>query len=262
MKLAAMTASAQGMTKRFLELRGQESTLTADIAGREADVRGLEESISQNTQRLEQLNGDLDSGAARLSEAQSALTQAQNQLKEAQEQVTAANNTISGYTLRQSSRAKRVEDAQQRLRELTGKLDSVTARARVFRAMERDFENYQKSVRMVMQEAERGRLRNVHGPVSRLIRTEDEYTVAIEIGLGAAMQQIVVGSEADGKAAISFLKRTGGGRATFLPLTGIQGRTLQESGLESCRGFVGIASDLVSCDKTYRQIIETCWAGR
>ena len=256
LKLAAMTASAQGMTKRFLELRGQESTLTADIAGREADVRGLEESISQNTQRLEQLNGDLDSGAARLSDAQSALTQAQNQLKEAQEQVTAANNTISGYTLRQSSRAKRVEDAQQRLRELTGKLDSVTARARVFRAMERDFENYQKSVRMVMQEAERGRLRNVHGPVSRLIRTEDEYTVAIEIGLGAAMQQIVVGSEADGKAAISFLKRTGGGRATFLPLTGIQGRTLQESGLESCRGFVGIASDLVSCDKTYRQIIE------
>ena len=256
LKLAAMTASAQGMTKRFLELRGQESTLTADIAGREADVRGLEESISQNTQRLEQLNGDLDSGAARLSEAQSALTQARKQLKEAQEQVTAANNTISGYTLRQSSRAKRVEDAQQRLRELTGKLDSVTARARVFRAMERDFENYQKSVRMVMQEVERGRLRNVHGPVSRLIRAEDEYIVAIEIGLGAAMQQIVVGSEADGKAAISFLKRTGGGRATFLPLTGIQGRTLQESGLESCRGFVGIASNLVSCDKTYRQIIE------
>ena len=85
LKLAAMTASAQGMTKRFLEIRGQESTLTADIAGREADVRGLEESISQNTQRPEQLNGDLDSGAARLSEAQSALTQAQNQLKEAQE---------------------------------------------------------------------------------------------------------------------------------------------------------------------------------
>ena len=256
LQLAAMTANAQGMTKRFLELRGQESTLAADIAGREADVRGLEESISQNSQRLEQLSGDLSSGETRLADARSSLTQAQKQLKEAQEQVTAANNTIAGYSLRQSSRAKRVEDAQQNLRELTGKLDSVTARARVFRAMERDFENYQKSVRMVMQEAERGRLRNVHGPVSRLIRTEDEYTVAVEIGLGAAMQQIVVGSEADGKAAISFLKRTGGGRATFLPLTGIQGRVLQEAGLESCRGFVGIASSLVSCDNTYRGIVE------
>ena len=254
--LATMTASAQGMTKRFLELRSQESTLAADIAGREADARGLEESITQNAQRLEQLNDDLSSGTARLNEAQNSLNQVQKQLKEAQEQVTAANNTISGYALRQTSRGKRVEDVQQHLRELTGKLDSVTARARVFRAMERDFENYQKSVRMVMQEAERGRLPNVHGPVSRLIRTEDAYTVAIEIGLGAAMQQIVVGSESDGKAAISFLKRTGGGRATFLPLTGIQGRLLQENGLESCRGFVGIASQLVNCDRTYRGIVD------
>ena len=255
-QLAAMTASAQGMTKRFLELRSQESTLTADIAGREADIRGLEESISQSAQRLEQLNSDLASGASRRTGAQTELQKAQKQLKEAQDQVTAANNTISGYTLRQSSRAKRVEAAQEKLRQLTASLDSVTAKARVFRAMERDFENYQKSVRMVMQEAERGRLRNIHGPVSRLIRTQDGYTVAIEIALGAAMQQIVVGSEADGKAAISFLKRTGGGRATFLPLTGIQGRLLQETGLESCRGYVGIASQLVSCEKTYQAIID------
>ena len=255
-RLAAMTASAQGMTKRFLELRGQESTLAADIAGREADVRGLEDSISQSAQRLEQLNADLASGASRRCGAQTELQKAQQQLKQAQEQVTAANNTISGYTLRQSSRAKRMEDAAQKLRQLTSDLDSVTAKARVFRAMERDFENYQKSVRMVMQEAERGRLRGVHGPVSRLIRTEDGYTVAIEIALGAAMQQIVVGNESDGKAAISFLKRTGGGRATFLPLTGIQGRILQESGLESCRGFVGVASELVHCEKTYRAIVD------
>ena len=255
-RLAAMTASAQGMTKRFLELRGQESTLAADIAGREADVRGLEDSISQSAQRLEQLNADLASGASRRCGAQTELQKAQKQLREAQEQVTAANNTISGYTLRQSSRAKRMEDAAQKLRQLTSDLDSVTAKARVFRAMERDFENYQKSVRMVMQEAERGRLHGVHGPVSRLIRTEDGYTVAIEIALGAAMQQIVVGSESDGKAAISFLKRTGGGRATFLPLTGIQGRILQESGLESCRGFVGVASELVHCEKTYRAIVD------
>ena len=255
-RLAAMTASAQGMTKRFLELRGQESTLAADIAGREADVRGLEDSISQSAQRLEQLNADLASGASRRCGAQTELQKAQQQLKQAQEQVTAANNTISGYTLRQSSRAKRMEDAAQKLRQLTSDLDSVTAKARVFRAMERDFENYQKSVRMVMQEAERGRLRGIHGPVSRLIRTEDGYTVAIEIALGAAMQQIVVGNESDGKAAISFLKRTGGGRATFLPLTGIQGRILQESGLESCRGFVGVASELVHCEKTYRAIVD------
>ncbi len=122
--------------------------------------------------------------------------------------------------------------------------------------MERDFDSYNKSARLVMQEAQRGSLRNIHGPVSRLIRTADGYTVAIEIALGAAMQQIVVGSEADGKAAISYLKRTGGGRATFLPLNTIQGKGLQESGLENCRGFVGIASDLVTAQGQYRAIVE------
>ena len=139
--------------------------------------------------------------------------------------------------------------------EIITKLDSVSAKAKVFRAMERDFDSFNKAVKMVMQEAQRGALRNIHGPLSRLIRTEDSYTVAIEIALGAAMQQIVVNTENDGKAAISYLKRTGGGRATFLPLSTIRGRTLDEKGLDNCAGFVGIASELVSYEKQYTDVV-------
>ena len=254
--LAAMTASAQGLTRQFLELRGKETSLAADLAGREADARGLEESMTQSAQRLAQLDEDLAAGQGREAEARQQLEQTRAELRKAQENATAAQNTISGYTLRQQTRAMRRDDLDRSLRELGAQLDSVTAKARVFRAMERDFESYNKSVRLVMQEAQRGRLSNVHGPVSRLIRTGDEFTVAIEIALGAAMQQIVVGTEADGKAAIAYLKRTGGGRATFLPLNTIQGRILQENGLESCRGFVGIASQLVSAQPQYRGIVD------
>jgi len=259
-QLAAMTASAQGITKQYLELRGQESSLAADIAGRQADVRGLEDSMMATRQRLEQLNADLSAGAARHHEAQTGLDRCRKELRTARETVTAANNTIAGYSLRRENRGKRRDALEQELRQCAQKLDSVTARARVFRAMERDFESYNKAVRMVMQEAQRGALRNIHGPVSRLIRTEDEYTVAIEIALGAAMQQIVVNSEQDGKAAISYLKRTGGGRATFLPLNSIQGRSLQETGLEDCRGFVGMASGLVTFEKQYQGIVENLLA--
>ncbi len=259
-ELTAMTASAQGLTKQYLELRGRESSLAADIAGRQADVRGLEDSMVGTRERMQQLNDDLSAGAARHHEAQTNLDSCRMELHKAQDEVTAANNTIAGYTLRQNTRTKRRDDLQQKLRELTGKLDSVAAKAKVFRAMERDYESYNKAVRMVMQEAQRGSLRNIHGPVSRLIRTDDSYTVAIEIALGAAMQQIVVGSESDGKAAISYLKRTGGGRATFLPLTNIQGRNLQENGLENCRGFVGIASELVESDPKYRGIVDNLLA--
>ena len=255
-KLTAMTASAQGLTKQFLELRSKESTLTADIAGCQADSRGLEESMLKTRERLEQLSGDLSAGAVRRHEAQTNLEQARKELRKAQEEVTASNNTIAGYTLRQNTRSKRRDDLALKQREMITKLDAVTAKARVFRAMERDFESYNKVVRMVMQEAQRGSLRNIHGPVSRLIRTADSHTVAIEIALGAAMQQIVVDSENDGKAAISYLKRTGGGRATFLPMNTIQGRQLQENGLENCRGFVGIAANLVTAEPKYSQIVD------
>ena len=255
-KLAAMTANAQGMTKQFLELRSQETGLAADLAGREADIRGLEESMGLSKERLTQLREDLKAGKERLTHAKSELDDCRAQLRRAQEDVTAANNTIAGYSLRQTTRAKRRDELSETLRELTKELDAVSAKARVFRAMERDFESYQKSVRLVMQEAQRGKLPNVHGPVSKLIRTDDKYTLAIEIALGGAMQQIVVDSEQDGKTAISFLKRTGGGRATFLPLSTIQGRGLQENGLEGCRGFVGIASQLVSAEPKYKGIVE------
>jgi len=253
--LAAMTANAQGITKEYLQLRGEESSLAADIAGRQADVRGLEDSMVHTRQRLEQLNQDLSAGASRHHEAQVNLDSARKALRLAQENVTAAGNTIAGYTLRLNTRAKRRDELTQTLREMQQKLDSVTAKARVFRAMERDYDSYNKAVRMVMQEAQRGLLRNIHGPLSRLIRTEDNFTVAVEIALGAAMQQIVVNTEADGKAAISYLKRTGGGRATFLPLNTIRGKNLQESGLENCRGFVGVASDLVQCEAQYRDVV-------
>ena len=255
-ELAAMAANAQGMTKQFLELRAKETSLAADIAGREADVRGLEESMEQSTQRMHQLKDDLSAGADRLQQAKEDLDSCNKELKKAQEDVTAANNTISGYNLRQSSRTKKRDDLAEQLRVLTAQLDGVQAKLRVFRAMERDFESYQKSVRLVMQEAQRGALRNVHGPVSRLIRAEDDYTVAIEIALGGAMQNIVVGDESDGKAAIAYLKRTGAGRATFLPMSVVKGRPLQEKGVEKSRGYVGVASDLVSCDGKYRGIVE------
>ena len=254
-ELTAMTANAQGMTRQFLELRGKETSLAAEIAGREADTSGLQDSMKQTSQRMEQLQSDLAAGAGRKQQAENDLNECRSRLHKAQEDVAAAGNTISGYTLRQNTRIGRRNEIAEKLKALSGRLDSVSAKARVFRAMERDFESYNKSVRMVMQEAQRGNLRNIHGPVSRLIRTENSYAVAIEIALGAAMQQIIVGNEQDGKAAISYLKRTGGGRATFLPLSSIQAKSLNETGLERFRGFVGVAADLVSCDGQYKAVI-------
>ncbi len=255
-QLTQMTADAQGLTRQFMQLRTQEVQLSADLAAREADGRTLEAGSRETGERIEQLREEMASGKEKENRAIEELNACRKDLRLAQEEVTANNNAISGYTLRQATRAKRRDELGEEVQKLRSTLEGVQAKVRVFRAMEKDFEGYQKSVRQVMQEANRGALRNIHGPVSQLIRTDDSYTIAIEIALAGGMQQIVVASERDGKEAIAYLKRTGGGRATFLPLSVITGKTLKETGLEACRGFVGIASDLVKCEKTYRGIVE------
>ena len=255
-ELTAMTANAQGITRQFMELRAREVKLTADLAVREADLRAMESRTWENSQRDKQLLEEIASGEEKEKEAENNLAACRKELRRMREEVTANQNTIAGYTLRQTTRKQRAEELLQEVQKLQNTLNGVQAKARVFRAMEQDLEGYNKSVRQVMQEAKRGSLRNIHGPVSKLIRTEDDYTVAIEIALGAAMQQIVVENEADGKAAISYLKRTNGGRATFLPISALRPKMLQENGLESCAGFVGIASTLVTADPKYRGVVE------
>lgn len=255
-ELTAMTADAQGITRQFMNLRGREVKLTADIAVREADLRAMEARKQESAQRAAQLREEWNAGAAKETEAETALADCRKALKRAREEVAANQNTIAGYSLRQSTRKQRADELAEQVQKLRNFLNGVSAKARVFRAMAEDLEGYNRSVRQVVQESKRGGLRNIHGPVSKLIRTEDDYTVAIEIALGAAMQQIVVDTEADGKAAISYLKRTNGGRATFLPIAALRGKTLQENGLDVCPGFVGIASELIACDEKYRNVVE------
>ena len=131
----------------------------------------------------------------------------------------------------------------------TGALDS---RIRLLTEMEKDYEGFNKAVKLVCQA--KGELRGIHGPVASLMKTESRYSLAIEIALGAGLQNIVVDREEDAKSAIAFLKRRDGGRATFLPLTAIHGEELRENGVEREFGFVGVASRLVCFDPKYTQI--------
>ena len=125
-------------------------------------------------------------------------------------------------------------------------------RIRLLTEMEREYEGFSKAVKMVCQA--KGSLRGIHGPVAELVRTEQKYSLAIEIALGGGLQNIVVDREEDAKAAIGFLKQRSGGRATFLPLTAIRGEELRERDVEQADGFVGLASRLVRFDPKYQNI--------
>lgn len=133
--------------------------------------------------------------------------------------------------------------------------EQLFRKAKMLEELEKNLEGFTYSVKLVMKQANSGTLKGIHGPVSRVIRTPSEYNTAIETALGAAMQNIVTETDDDAKAAINYLKKHDGGRATFLPMSTIKGRELNETGLESCEGFAGIASMLCSCEECYKGIL-------
>ncbi|EIE42157.1 chromosomal segregation and condensation complex, SMC protein [Mycoplasmopsis canis UFG4] len=97
------------------------------------------------------------------------------------------------------------------------------------------------------------------GIVADLIKTPNEYLVALETILKNAAQHIVVDHSDTAVKAINFLKKNNGGRATFIPLWTIQAKFVRDDYLFAIRnhpGFVGIASELVSVEDDFRKLSE------
>jgi chromosome segregation protein len=203
--------------------------------------------------RREKLNGDIGSAGAVRDLAAAEYGEKKLELDRASSTAEELKNVIAGYGIRLSNRKKKLEQAAEERTRLTMQHHAAENRVKLLSDMERDYEGYSRAVKLIMQESERGGLSGIDGPLSALIKVEDMYTLAIETAMGQTLQNIVVDDEQDGKAAISFLKRKDGGRATFLPVSAIRGRELNEKLTEE--GFVGIASGLVSCDGKYREIV-------
>ena len=235
-------------------LRAKEALAASDAADCRADVSAINAGLAELAERRAALEAESESVDGQLTEKRRAASASRRALEEAQEEADAVRNIISGHTLKMEGRVKREETARQKSIDLTMEKNNLDSRIHLLSEMEKEYEGFNKAVRLIMQAAEKNALRGVHGPVANLMTTDKRYAVAIEIALGAGMQNVVVDREEDAKSAINFLKQRDGGRATFLPLTAIRGDVLREAGVEREYGYVGVASQLVQFDQRYAEI--------
>lgn len=122
---------------------------------------------------------------------------------------------------------------------------------------EKEKEGYTKSVKNLLLECEKDKLlkEGMNGVLANLISTPEEYETAIEMCLGAALQNVVTETEEDAKKLIDFLRKGNLGRASFLPITAVKGKKLEKINEKGIEGIIGIASDLVKYSKKYEQIV-------
>ena len=122
-------------------------------------------------------------------------------------------------------------------------------------------EGFAVSVKRLLEQAQSGTSLGgkVVGAVASLMRVPAQYETAIEMALGASIQNIVTKNEEDAKELIAYLKTNKFGRVTFLPISGVKERSISslvESKL-SMQGVLGIASDLISFEEEYRRVFSS-----
>lgn len=271
----AVEAASAALTARESELAVSESQLTE----MEAQSEQAKQQIIQAMNRL----GDVRSQRARLSAMKSAL---ENQLGNMEadhdreqtgvtalgEHVQAAQDLLDEENARKAELNRQVEDMQarvqalsegstdlnQRLARLQTERQQRDSRLKLLREMQRDYEGYNNSVKQVLLQARRQQGGGVHGVVADLIHVPARLERAMDMVLGGALQNIVVDRDEDAKRMIDYLRANRFGRATFLPISSVRGRTLtsQERNVLSMPGCVGVASELVDFDSKYQGVID------
>ena len=239
-QLQQLSATIASLSAKSADARVTDMTCASTILELESRVVTLKENVSAKKSQLsdlEQMHSDYKQSVAKY-------TQKVDQL----------NNALKGLEIKIESRAKKREDAKTTADTLMLDAQEKSRRAKLLEDLAANYEGFYNSVKVIMKEAKKGSVSGICGPVSQLINVPSQYNVAMEVALGAKMQNIVTLTDEDAKRAIKTLKQLDAGRATFLPLTTIKGRTLDEKGLDDCYGYVGIASELCSCDKKYDNI--------
>ena len=244
----ATEQSALALQKQELQENIHRAELSAETAGTLA-----EETVS----RLEALRGQAKNKDENLTRLREELAGHRAFAEELRERLESLQNSKNGYLFKLKSRSDKIAEVESRQRNSEKLAGEKLQRAQVLTDLEKNYESFNNSVKFVMKQAGAGALRGVIGPVSALIRTESRYSTAVEIALGAAIQNIVVQDETAAKRAIALLKERGAGRATFLPITNIRANPIRESDLAARGGYVGLASELVQCEERYRAVMDS-----
>ena len=244
----ATEQSALALQKQELQENIHRAELSAETAGTLAE---------ETVDRLEALRGQAKNKDENLTRLREELAGHRAFAEELRERLESLQNSKNGYLYKLKSRSDKIAEVESRQRNSEKLAGEKLQRAQVLTDLEKNYESFNNSVKFVMKQAGAGALRGVIGPVSALIRTENRYSTAVEIALGAAIQNIVVQDETAAKRAIALLKERGAGRATFLPLTNIRANPIRESDLAARGGYVGLASELVQCEERYRAVMDS-----
>ena len=237
--VAGQQADYLDLARRLAAQKAELEAVRARIAQRTADLREAEGRVARREEEAAEAQGQADFLTSQAESARAALD--------------ASRAALEGESEPARQRAvEAVSAAVEARTALEKRLAEQGARLRALEETEAAQEGYFAGVRSVLRASESGKLGDArYVMVADALRVPADLDTAIEIALGASLQDIIADTEADAKAAIRFLNETRGGRATFLPLDALRQQDVPDSLRRAAKQFSGVlgsAADLVGFD--------------
>lgn len=242
--LEAQKAAVIDQMNRLSDVRNDKTRLNTMQAQMETRLTEIEESSGALQEQEAALREALTAVEKQLETENQHQQQCQEKLAQARQ---ASDEADTAYANLRADVEKQSADMQ-----------AAASRHNVLTEMTRDMEGYNMAVRRAMTYAKQCGLTGVKGVLAQLMTVPQAYETAIDMALGAAQQNIVTDTEETAKELINYLRQNRLGRATFLPMSAIRGKTLygNERNALKLPGCLGVASELVQCAPEYRGIVE------
>jgi len=242
--LEAQKAAVIDQMNRLSDVRNDKTRLNTMQAQMETRLTEIEESSGALQEQEAALREALTAVEKQLETENQHQQQCQEKLAQARQ---ASDEADTAYANLRADVEKQSADMQ-----------AAASRHSVLTEMTRDMEGYNMAVRRAMTYAKQRGLTGVKGVLAQLMTVPQTYETAIDMALGAAQQNIVTDTEETAKELINYLRQNRLGRATFLPMSAIRGKTLygNERNALKLPGCLGVASELVQCAPEYRGIVE------
>ena len=261
-QISAILNTIQEITAKGEEQQQKTAALQQSLLANSGERNSLQMEMISVRSGIESYQGRLaDLAEAKAGQAEqiqaveSELSELNRQIKEKNEEKESEQNSLAGLRKMLEIKERTYNEALETEQKCAMERNALEQRSRILSEMEKHLEGFGGAVKQVLEQSHRGVLQGIIGPVSQLIKVDEEYLVAIETALGAAIQNIVTKDNIAAKNAMLWLKRQKAGRATFLPLNSITPKGIKEDYSKSI-GFVGVADELVEVDPANRKAIE------
>ena len=222
----------------------------------ESDIKAQNANISNVDRRILQIQKEISSNISEKDRISFVKNDIQKEFYEAQKNKNDATKQLENIDKKKQNVENLIKNYDIKINNFTQEMRMKESRHRFLVETEKEKEGYARSVKALLKDCENIKeLGNgMNGALADLIDVPEKYQTAIEMALGASLQNIVTENEQDAKKLIDYLRKNNLGRASFLPITAVKGKKIENIKGKN-PGIQGIASDLIKYDKKYEQII-------